>query len=908
MALSNPLILTKFYLPQLRREIVPRPRLVDKLDFGLRGKITIVSAPAGYGKTTIVSSWIQQVNTPVAWLSLDEQDNHLPRFLHYLIAAIQQIDRSIGVDILDALGSSQTPQVEILLTLLINEIAASDQRFILILDDCHEITNFEIFEALEFFIEHQPAVMHVVFIGRLDPSITLSRLRVAGDLTEIRSADLKFTKMESTAFLNDSMKLDLTVDEITTLTNSAEGWIAGLQLAGLSLLKREDRGDFILAFSGVHQHLFDYLMDEVLSQQSMEIREFLFRTSILDKFNASLCNYILEITSSDEIIQELEAANLFILSLDDEHSWFRYHHLFRDFLALCLVDDQPEIIPSVHKRAANWYESHDSDTEAFHHLILAEDYESAALLLERKAKRMMELSELAALSNWVANIPSAVVDRHPRLGIYHTWALRLSGSPYDLVDSKIKNLTQQLDALEKGFSTVAVGSFYEDLDDELRNLKAHLFGIRAFQGIYSEQPSQAIEMAEEAKKLRPDENFTLSSLDFALGWAHRLSGDLTAAYRSFLSSSDRSMKSGNTYMAVSTLCRGAFGQVLSGRLSKGKVDFQKALQLARHEDGRLLPVAGYPNVYLGGINYEWNNLDIAKDYVLEGIQLSERVGLIYDQVIGYNYLTRVFLAKGDVESAQDACQSANELSLQMRDYVYTRRWAEDCQVRLWVLQGEFEQLERWVHSTDLQVNTEPDFKRDIDQIILARALVALARDRPKSPYLQDALILLSKLENFATGADLNGKLIEILALQSMAYLINEQEEHACISLYKAISLAEPEGYRRTFVDEGKSMEFLLKKLAKKASNREYIQEVLGSFESFQVSDQEYLSLIDVDPLSSREIEVMKMLATDLSGPKISEEMNIALSTLRFHTRNIYGKLMVNNRRSAVRRAKESHLI
>jgi LuxR family maltose regulon positive regulatory protein len=244
----------------------------------------------------------------------------------------------------------------------------------------------------------------------------------------------------------------------------------------------------------------------------------------------------------------------------------------------------------------------------------------------------------------------------------------------------------------------------------------------------------------------------------------------------------------------------------------------------------------------------------------------------------------------------------------MSYYVYTRRWAEDCHVRLWLFQGEFEQLDRWVHSTDLQVNSEPDFKRDIDQIILARALVALARNRPKSPYLQDALILLSKLENFATGADLNGKLIEILALQSMAYLINEQEEHAYFSLYKAISLAEPEGYRRTFVDEGKSMEFLLKKLAKKASNREYIQEVLGSFESFQVSDQEYLSLIDVDPLSSREIEVMKMLATDLSGPKISEEMNIALSTLRFHTRNIYGKLMVNNRRSAVRRAKESHLI
>jgi LuxR family maltose regulon positive regulatory protein len=878
------------------------------MNLGLKGKVTLVSAPAGYGKTTLVSTWAQQVEQRVIWLSLDENDNDLARFLQYLVATIQQVDQDIGVNVLDALDSPQSPQAAILITLLINGITATGKRFILILDDIHEITNLEVFESLDFLIDHQPREMHIVFCGRVDPLISLSRLRVGRQLSEIRSTDLRFSKLETTALLNDSMNLDLSMDEIVVLEKRTEGWIAGLQLAGLSLQQREDKHEFIVAFSRVHQHLFDYLIDEVISHQSNEIRAFLCQTSIFDRLNTSLCNSTLEITNSKEILQDLIDANLFLIPLNEEQSWFRYHPLFKDFLELCLREDQPDQISALHRRAAIWFEQNGYDSEAFIHLISAEEFADAARLIERKAKGMLERSELAGLIKLVDTLPEENVRQHPRLGIYQTWAMRLSGSQYDVVESRIGDLEKDLDDWMSGRKQFELSGLYTQPEDEFRNLRTHLLALRTFQGIYSENLSRAIEMAEEANKYRPDEKFVLSGLAFALGWAYRLSGDLSAAYRSFRESSAISVESGNTYMAVSTLCRAAYGQVLGGQLYEGEKDFKESLQLAHGENGRQFPVAGYAHVFLSGINYEWNEIEVAKQYALEGIQLCERVGLIFDQVIGYSYLTRIYLAEGDIENAQDASQTAIELSQVMKDYVYTRRWAEDCQVRLWVALDDYESLERWIRTVDLKIEEPPNFKRDIDHIILARAMVAITRFKPASSYLRDAIKLLRNLEKMAEEANWNGKLIEILVLQGKALLIAEREDQALSAIVKALSLAVPEDYLRTFVDEGRSMEFLLKKIPPNDKYYDYAQKLLAEFDIDQSSDLDTGSTALIEPLSSRELDVLSMLATEMSGPEIAKEMNIALSTLRFHTRNIYGKLAVNNRRSAVRLAKEEQLI
>jgi LuxR family maltose regulon positive regulatory protein len=908
MSPVEPLLTTKFYLPQPRDDLILRPRLIERLDSGLRGVISIVSAPAGYGKTTLVSAWAAQTENPVIWLSLDENDNDLTRFLTFLVKAIQQIDADIGADVLAALDSTQSPQAEILLTILINGIAARERQFTLVLDDCHLISNKEIFEAIEFLINHKPIEMHVMLIGRVDPLISLSRLRVGGQLTEIRSGDLRFTKMEATAFLNDFMNLDLSIDEIIALEMRTEGWIAGLQLAGLSLQQRADKHEFILAFSGVHRHLIDYLVDEVLSRQPEKIRSFLCQSSILDRLNASICDATLDISSSRQILQELEETNMFLIPMDDERKWFRYHHLFGDFLKLCLQDGQADLVPELHHRAAGWYETHGYDSEAFNHLLLAEDYAEATRFVGKKARILLERSELAQLMNWVSALPEEDVRGHPRLSIYHTWALRLSGSQYDVVENKIHEIEGVLEASPVNLSMLELGKIYSQPEDELRNLKAHLLALRAFQGIYSENNSRAIELAEEARTYQPDEKFVLSSLGFALGWAYRLSGDNLAAYQEFRESSAISNDSGNTYMAVTTLCRAAYGLVLMGRLHEAEQVFNEALDLACRDYERQIPVAGYAYVYLGGINLEWNNLEPAKRYVLDGIQLCERVGYIMDQAVGYCYLTRINLAQGDIDSAQDACLSAKELSQLMKDYLYVRRWVEDCQVRLWAAQGNFESLERWVQTCGLSLEDTPNFKRDMDHIILARAFVELAQHRPASSYLEDALTLLSKLQIMAEDVKWNGKLIEILVLQAMALHIAKRGEQALHALNRAISLAEPEGYVRTFVDEGMPMGLLLGNLLQNGVDNNYAQKLYKRFEFNRTADHILSTQSMIEPLSSRELDVMGMLATELSGPEIANEMSIALSTLRFHTRNIYGKLQVNNRRTAVRKAKDLNLI
>jgi LuxR family maltose regulon positive regulatory protein len=908
MSSVEPLLTTKFYIPKPRDDLIPRPRLIECLDTGLHGVVTIVSAPAGYGKTTLVSSWAGQTEYPVIWLSLDENDNDLTRFLTYLVSTIQQIDTAIGDDVLTALDSTQTPQSEILLTLLINGIAARVKQFTLVFDDCHLISNNEIFEAIELLIKYKPIEMHLMLIGRVDPLISLSRLRVGGQLTEIRSGDLRFTKMEATAFLNDFMKLDLSIDDIIALEMRTEGWIAGLQLAGLSLQERDDKHEFILTFSGLHRHLIDYLVDEVLSRQPEKIRSFLCQSSILDRLNASLCDATLDISSSRQILQEIEGTNLFLIPMDDEGRWFRYHHLFGDFLKLCLQDGQSNLIPGLHHRAAGWYEAHGYDSEAFNHLLLAENFAEATRFVEQKARKLLESSELAQLMNWVSALPVEHLRGHPRLSIYHTWALRLSGSQYDVVENKIQEIESVLETSPVNLSILDLGKIYSQPEDELRNLKAHLLALRAFQGIYSENNSRAIELAAEAKAHQPDEKFVLGSLGFALGWAYRLSGDVLAAYQEFRESSTISNESGNTYMAVTTLCRAAYGLVLMGRLHEAEQVFTEALDLTFRNGGRQIPVAGYAYVYLGGLNFEWNNLESAKRYVLDGIQLCERVGYIMDQAVGYCYLARINLAQGDIDSAQDACQSAKELSQLMKDYLYVRRWVEDCQVRLWATQGNFESLERWVQTCGLSLEDTPNFKRDMDHIILARAFVELAQYRPASSYLEDALTLLSKLQMMAEDAKWNGKLIEILILQAMALQIAMREEQALHALNKAISLAQPEGYIRTFVDEGLPMGLLLETLLKNGADNDYAQKLYATFEFNRTADHVLSTQSMIEPLSSRELDVMSMLATELSGPEIANEMSIALSTLRFHTRNIYGKLQVNNRRTAVRKARDLDLI
>ncbi len=882
--------------------------MIKKLNAGLGGKLTLVSAPAGYGKTTLVSAWAQQAGEPVAWLSLDENDNDLARFLTYFITSAQQIDREIGVDVLTALQSSQSPQTEILLTMLVNEIAARGNHFTLVLDDCHLIVSQSIHDALEFLLCHLPQGMHLVLIGRVDPPIPFSRLRAGGRLTEMRSDDLRFTEAEVATFLNDLMGLNLLPEDIAALDARTEGWIAGLQLAALSLQGRDDKHELVAAFSGSQHYVIDYLVEEVLSRQPEEIRTFLCRTSILERLSAPLCDATLEISSSREILQKLERADIFLIPLDVERRWYRYHHLFADFLRLCLEDNQPEHIPDLHRRAADWYDQNGFDSDAVSHLLAAEDFADAARLVEKIAKHLLERSELATLMRWVDALPDKYVCTRPWLCVYHAWALRLSGSGFEVVESRIEDAERALEKKGWFISQDKPVEKFQLPEDEARNLMGHIIALRAFQALYSEKIPQAIDLAQQAKSYRPEGSFVRSSIGSALGWAYRFSGDLEAASQAFGETTAVSLASGNIYMAVAALCRAAYGQVMAGRLHQAMESYQEAVQIAASEDGRRLPVAGYAFVYMAGVCCEWNDLETAARYSLEGADLCKRVGYIMDQVVGYANLARVRLAQRDLNGAHDACQNAKKLSQMMKGYVYARRWVEDCQVRLWLAQGNLDAAARWVQESGLGVDDELNFQRDIEHIILARALVALCREQHTSSHVEAATTLLARLWEMAETAGWMGKAIEILVLQALALQTRGEIKEALETLEKALVLAEPEGYVRTFIDEGEPMATLLREAAVRRIASDYAGRLLAAFEIDKTKIYSSPAMSFIEPLSKRELEVLRLLATDLTGPEIARELMVALSTVRYHTNNIYSKLSVHNRRSAIRRAEELDLL
>jgi LuxR family maltose regulon positive regulatory protein len=906
------LIQTKFYIPPPHQDIVPRSRLIERLNTGLHRKLSLVSAPAGFGKTTLVSSWIHQYERPVAWISLDENDNDLRVFFTYFIAALQRIDLNIGVNILNTIQASQTLQVSSLLTMLVNEIDAIEEEIVLVLDDYHRISNQAVHDTLDFLIEHMPARMHLVISGRVDPNISQSRLRVNRQMNEIRSNDLRFTEAEASIFLNELMDLNLLPSDIAALEKRTEGWIAGLQLAALSLQGRKDKHEFVSDFSGSHRYIIDYLVEEVLSRQPEEILTFLCQTSILDRLSAPLCDATLDISTSYEILQQIEESNLFLIPLDEHREWYRYHHLFDDFLKQCLLESDSKKIPELHIRAAGWYEREGFIPEALEHYLKAKNFSSAASLVEQHAKELLEHSQLATLMSWVNLLPDEHVLSHPWICIYHAWALRLSGRPFDVVESRLQDAEKVLE--KQGWSLSKISPTEKSIlnDEQARRLMGHITTIRAFQALFRDDIPHVLDLAHQALEYQPDGTFLSSNIAFALGWAYRFSGDLEASRQAFIETSNTSLESGNFYSAVATKCRAAYGDVLAGRLHQAMESLREAVQIANIENGKQLPVAGYAYVYMGGVYREWNNLEAATQYSLDGIELCERVGYIMDQAVGYATLSCVKLAQKDWEAAQDALQKAEFLSQKMKTYVYVRRWVENCQIRLWDAQGNLNAIDAWIRESGLSVADELTFLRDIEHIILARALVVLGQANPESQYLDDALTLLTQLQEMTLSAGYFGKAIEVLVLQALALQAKDKDDTALKVLEQALSLAEPQGYVRTFVDEGPPMATLLRQAAAQGISMRYASRLLGTLESElqdEKSEEEVMPASRmIEPLSKREFEVLKMLATELSGPEIASEMHIALTTLRFHTRNIYGKLEVNNRRSAVRKAQEFNLI
>jgi LuxR family maltose regulon positive regulatory protein len=901
---NTSLLNTKLYIPPSRPDLVPRPRLIERLNEGISQKLILVCAPAGFGKTTLVSKWVESLDLPVAWVSLDKRDNDRTSFLIYLVAALQTIDAGICETVQMMLHTSQSPPIETVLTELINDVAAFSQDFVLVLDDYQVIDDHEIDEALTFLLDHIPPVMHLIIISRSDPMLPLPRLRARNQMTELRTEDLRFTTDEVAEFLQRVMGLVLSVKDVTALETRTEGWIAGLQLAALSIQDKDNASKFITVFTGDDRYIVDYLVDEVLAQRPQGMQDFLLRTSILDRMSGSLCNAVTGQDDGQEQLERLEQANLFIVPLDHKRLWYRYHHLFTDVLRRRLAEtvNTQEIIV-LHQRASRWYEENEFIVEAVEHALAAEDFENVIRLIEIGSMEILTRGQQSLLLKWQNELPRNLVACHPRACMTFAWA--------SLSTSRTQETEECIQDLER-----SLGAEMEDLFSEQDRDKRFTHETQvALVEIAVVRIELAMEAGDISRVFRLSQ-LVLPYLDaeyephldshirnlrsvvlFVLGLAYKSIGKLSDASKSLSKAAELGQELGNVYIAAGSIGRLASVQSMQGQLIQAMNTCTRGLDLVEEMAGKP-PMTGLIHAELGNLLYERNNLDSALHHLQEGINLAKPWNFTEAFLPGYTGLARTRAAMGDWDGAFAALNELAALgefntALVMPDVELLR-------ASLWVAQGKVDAADSWVMDAGLDPQGEINYDRLGDLMVLARLLIS------RHAY-HEAINLLTRMMDTAEADGWLGRTIEILVLLALAHQKRGDNDKSLSVLEQALISAKPEGYVRVFVDEGGPMKSLLRETVTRDIMPGYVQELLAALETDRVQVETASASALIEPLSERELEVLHMLKTDLSGPEIARELVIALSTMRTHTQNIYSKLGVSNRREAVRKAEELNL-
>jgi len=912
--MTVPLLATKLYIPPPRPNLVPRLRLVERLNEGLhqRRRLTLISAPAGFGKTTLVTSWLSdsrssfgdgdRVVNQVAWLSLDSGDNDPFRFWRYVVAALQTLDPAIGEEVLAALGSPQPPPLESVVTALTNSIVAIAQPdtvvpYILVLDDYHAIEAELIHESLSFWLDHLPPMVHLVLTTRSDPLLNLSRRRGRAQMTEVRASDLRFTVDEATEFLNRMMALDLAAEDIALLEQRTEGWIVGLQMAAVSMQGLDDRHAFVSAFVGEDRYVADYLVEEVLQHQPEHLQEFLLQTSILSALNGSLCDALTGRSGSQEILTELEQANLFLVPLDNRRDWYRYHHLFGDLLRRRLDQAQGEHIVELHRQASVWYEQQDMVDQVIHHSLAAQDFERVAALLEQRGEEIDWEYGHMRLLGWMDELPDEIVRARPGLCLVAAETLHLLGQ-LDAVGPYLQSVEEYLRDVGFDLSTGAVESSEASPEKlaEAQRLMGQLLSLRALITLMQGNPAEAIEQFQQTLALLPnDEEQVRGGIAIGLAEAYFLEGNVPFATQTY----SKVVKVGHDrddMIAVIALMRLAQLQALSGHLRQAAATYRQIRQLLVEEEGVHLYAGGMVNYGLGDLSREWNDLDAAARQLQLGLERGLRWAEPRLMLACYTSLARVYQAQGDGAGALGAIGEAIEVE---RGHNVTWAWGlplpSAYQPRLWLAQGDLESASRWVQEQTLDVADEIQFSHEIEALTLARVLIGQSNT-------EAALELLARVQRGAEAGGRTGRVFEAQMLQALALQSQGDIDSALGVLSEALKLAEPGGYVRLFVDEGPSMARLLYRVVEQGRAAEYAGRLLSVFEPVEkLKSSEVEPLIE--PLSERETEVLRLVADGLTNREIGQKLSISLGTVKAHTASIYGKLAVHSRTQAVARAR-----
>ncbi|MCG2783759.1 MAG: LuxR C-terminal-related transcriptional regulator [Anaerolineae bacterium] len=898
--MSAPILATKLYIPPPRPGLVSRLRLVVRLNEGLATgrKLTLISASAGSGKTTLLSEWIALPPRPVGdgpgvracWLSIDETDSDPGRFLAYFIAALQTAAPNLGAGALAALQTPQLPPLVPILTSLLNEIGACPEHLVLVLDDYHAIDSPEIDAVLTFLIDHLPPQLHIVISSREDPNLPLARLRVRGQLSELRAADLRFTPIEAAEFLNQVMGLNLSEADVTTLEARTEGWIAGLQLAALAMQAEKDTAGFIQAFTGSHRFVLDYLLEEVLQRQPPDIQDFLLRTSILNRLCGPLCDAVLDALpgSGQETLESLEQANLFIIPLDNERRWYRYHHLFADLLLQRLGN--PPDFPELHLRASQWYENHGDLAEAFHHAHVAGDSERAGGLAEAAWPVMADSFQSAAWVGWVKKLPEMVVLARPELCHQLGRAFSDLGEP-ETSEFHLQNAERALDRVpsQAGFAP----------------LSGNIALTRAYNAQVQGILTDTVKYAELALQLIPEDDvYHRAQAVITLEFTHWASGDLESSLHAIRAWMADMHKIGNPVFAIASAFAEADLLVILGRLHEAIRAYQQALKLATEHGAEAQQITAHHHLGLALIYHELGDSESTAMHLQTAADLGKRTTLV-------DWLHRWKLAQARFKESAGEWEAALELLEEAkRGYVKNpvpiTHPVETLKARIYLKQGRLDKAREWVKERGDSIPDEVSYVAEFDMLTLVRVLLAEGSFNGVDD-------LLERLRTLAEAQNRMGSVLEILLTEALAHQAQGHALQALAAIERALTLAKPEGYLRTFVNEGEAMRLLVSDFRRKMDGHShpllaYADKLLAAFGSPSDSSITTPQSQLPDSLTPRELEILRLVAQGLSNTEISQRLYLALSTVKGHNLRIFDKLQVQNRTEAVARARELRLL
>lgn len=897
--MADSLLTTKLHVPSARSHLIKRGRLLAKLNQGLKRKLILISAAAGFGKTTVLSAWAKQTRLPVSWLALDERDNDSTRFWTYVVAALREADKNVGASTLSILKSAEASSFETFLTPLLNELSKLQTDLILSLDDYHLIEDSAIHAGLTFFLEYLPPQVHLAIATRTDPPLPLAKLRVRSQLVELRPADLRFTDEEAAAFLAQSLTRSLTKSQVAVLQDQTEGWIAGLQLAMLSLKGAPDPLVLIDTVKGNQRNVLDYLVEEVLSCQSSALQTFLLKTAVLEQMCGSLCEVVVgeELASGAETLEQLERHNLFVVPLDSDRTWYRYHHLFAESLRHILQRTEGDRIQVYHNRAAQWYEQHSYIAEAISHAIAAQSFEYAASLIEQEIQtRDNPRFDVVIIRKALAAFPPELSQNRPWLMVVQAWMGFIS-SQFAVAITAIQTLEQLLNET----------NFVAENIDQLRGLVVALKGMQARQ---QGEMAASVTLLEKALTLLPRDNSWLrSQILLNLGVTYFVADDYDAAKQLLPEVSRIGKVRGTADPAIAGLYLQAQFLALRGRMNEATSLCWQGWELATERRWLATYAGVLVQVALADLLREQNQLDAAAQHLSESIERAlenQQPGLM----MGYITLARVRQAQGNFPAAWDAIHTAEATQPWIWPTILS---AQACKARLHLAEGDLAGATAWAEENGLSVAGELHYSpiaqcptaSELDTLTYARVL--LAQGQQQSSYLPNALRLLSRLYEFAKTGGRTIRVMEILILQALALQTQRDEVQALDYLNQALNISRHGNYIRLFLDEGEPMAKLLKAAVSKHVYSEEAHHLLTAFGSDGKQESTLVQPL-IEPLTERELEVLSYLATGMTNQAIADQLYVSLAAVKWHARNVYGKLEVKNRTQAVARGRTLNLL